>query len=252
MEIWGGVECTVNRVGDRYFDQVVRGGHQERIEDLDRFAQLGITAIRYPILWERTGDPTADNAFAWADQRLGRLRELGIRPIAGLLHHGSGPRHTNLADPAFPRQFADYALRVARRYPWILEWTPINEPLTTARFSGLYGHWYPHERSDNAFVRMTLNQARAIAEAMAAIRSVIPQARLLHTDDAGTIFSTEPLVRQAAFENRRRDLVLDLLFGRVNVAHPLLIYVVSIVETDEELGWFQGHPGPAVTIGGNY
>ena len=23
-------------------------------------------------------------------------------------------------------------------------WTPINEPLTTARFSALYGHWYPH------------------------------------------------------------------------------------------------------------
>ena len=25
------------------------------------------------------------------------------------------------------------------RYPWIDAYTPVNEPLTTARFSGLYG-----------------------------------------------------------------------------------------------------------------
>src|SRR5918993_4420544 len=100
MEIWGGVECTVNRVGDQYFDQVVRSGHDVRLDDLDRFADLGITAIRYPILWERMAHASSlDDAFAWADQRLGRLRELGVRPIAGLLHHGSGPRHTDLSDP---------------------------------------------------------------------------------------------------------------------------------------------------------
>jgi dTDP-4-dehydrorhamnose reductase len=251
MEVWGGIECTVNRVGDRYFDQVARTGHDQRLDDLARFAGLGITAIRYPLLWEwMAAEPQA--ALARADERLGRLRELGIRPIAGLLHHGSGPRDTNLLDPGFPRRFAEYALAMARRFPWILEWTPINEPVTTARFSGLYGHWYPHERSDAAFVRMTINQARAIAEAMTAIRSVIPQARLLHTDDAGTVFATEPLVRQAAFENHRRDLVLDLLFGRVNAGHPLWGYLLSSGATTGELDWFHDHPCPPDTIGANY
>ena len=28
--------------------------------------------------------------------------------------------------------------------PHITNYTPVNEPLTTARFSGLYGAWYPH------------------------------------------------------------------------------------------------------------
>jgi hypothetical protein len=46
-EMWGGLECTVNRVGDRYFDQTILSGHQERLSDLARFAELGIRAIRY-------------------------------------------------------------------------------------------------------------------------------------------------------------------------------------------------------------
>ncbi|HEX6313501.1 MAG TPA: family 1 glycosylhydrolase [Gemmatimonadaceae bacterium] len=252
MEIWGGVECTVNRVGDRYLDQVRRTGHDDRLDDLERFAELGITAIRYPILWERSAGGDPDASFAWSDARLARLREIGVRPIAGLLHHGSGPVHTELSDPRFPSLLAEYAAAVARRYPWILEWTPINEPLTTARFSGLYGHWYPHARSDAAFVRMTLNQARAIAESMQAIREVIPQARLLHTDDAGTVYATEPLAAQAAFENERRDLALDLLFGRVDECHPLYGYLVEHGAAAAELEWFRAHPCPPDTIGANY
>ena len=250
MEIWGGIECTVNRVGDRFFDQVVRSGHDARPDDLSRFAELGITAIRYPILWERFA--RSGDAFQWEDERLGRLRELGIRPIVGLMHHGSGPVHTDLTDPAFPARFAEYAHTVASRYPWIFEWTPVNEPVTTARFSGLYGHWYPHARSDDMFVRMTLNQCRAIAEAMTVIRAIIPQARLLHTDDAGTVFATEPLVRQAAFENHRRDLAIDLLFGRVTEQHPLWQYLIDSGATEQELAWFGEHPCPPDTIGANY
>jgi dTDP-4-dehydrorhamnose reductase len=102
LEVWAGVECTVNRVGDQYFDQIERNGHASRIDDLDLFAELGVRAIRYPVLWERTapnGEMSAD--WSWADERLERLRELGIRPIVGLVHHGSGPRHTSLIDPAF-------------------------------------------------------------------------------------------------------------------------------------------------------
>jgi dTDP-4-dehydrorhamnose reductase len=253
MEIWGGIECTVNRVGDRYFDQVVRTGHDARPDDLARFAELGIKAIRYPILWERIAHARPlDAAFAWTDERLARLNALGIRPIAGLLHHGSGPRTTDLTDLSFPRQFTSYARLVAERYPWIREWTPINEPVTTARFSGLYGHWYPHARSDAAFVRMTLNQSRAIAESMTAIRTVIPDAKLLHTDDAGTVFATEPLAGQASFENSRRDLALDLLFGRVDTSHPLWNYLTANGATPEELKWFVRHPCPPDTIGANY
>jgi dTDP-4-dehydrorhamnose reductase len=137
-ELWGGVECTVNRVGDRCFDALKRDGHDRRIEDLDLFADLGLSALRYPVLWERTAPNGLDRAdWRWADARLGRIRSLGMEPLVGLLHHGSGPETTRLLDPLFPEQFAAYAGAVARRYPWVTRYLPVNEPLTTARFSGL-------------------------------------------------------------------------------------------------------------------
>ena len=131
LELWGGIECTVNRVGDLYFDQIVRTGHEHRLDDLDRIAELGITTLRYPVLWERVvpNDPAAPD-WTWSDERLARLRELGIRPILGLCHHGSGPRWTGLLDPEFPWHMARFARAVAERYPWIDAYTPINEPLT--------------------------------------------------------------------------------------------------------------------------
>src|SRR5918998_3650742 len=114
LELWGGVECTYNRVGDTYFDQCERSGHATRLSDLDRFAELGIRALRYPVLWERTAPHGLAQAdWSWADERLGRLRALGIRPIVGLVHHGSGPRHTNLVEPTFATGLAEFARAVA-------------------------------------------------------------------------------------------------------------------------------------------
>ena len=150
LEVWGGVECTVNRVRDRWHDQGLRNGHPRRIEDLDRFASLGIRALRQPVLWEHV----AQRGFEVEDRWLPRLRELGLRPIVTLLHHGSGPPGTSLVDPAFPTKLAAHARAVAERYPWVTDWTPVNEPFTTARFSGLYGHWYPHGRDDATCLRV--------------------------------------------------------------------------------------------------
>ncbi len=62
LEMWGGVECTVNRVGDSYFDQTERCGHASRIDDLDRIAELGIRTLRYPVLWERTAPDGVEGA----------------------------------------------------------------------------------------------------------------------------------------------------------------------------------------------
>src|SRR5690349_7416184 len=174
-ELWAGIECTVNRVGDCYFDQLERNGHAARESDLEMIAALGIRTVRYPVLWERCAPAGLERAdWAWADARLARLGELGIKPIVGLLHHGSGPRHTSLIDPAFAGEFADYARAVAERYEWVTDYTPINEPLTTARFSGLYGHWYPHACDGLAFAQAVLNECRATVMAMRAIRRVNP------------------------------------------------------------------------------
>jgi len=254
LELWAGVECSVNRVGNDYYDQLERGGHASRLADLDLFAGLGVRAMRYPVLWERTAPDGLHRAdWSWADARLARLRERAIRPIVGLLHHGSGPRHTSLTAPNFPDELAAYARAVAERYPWVDAYTPVNEPLTTARFSGLYGHWYPHGRDDQTFVRALLGQCRATALAMHAIREINPHAQLIQTEDLGKIFSTRALRYQAEFENERRWLSLDLLCGRVTSEHRMWTYLTGVAGIDEsELAWFIEHPCPPDIIGINH
>jgi dTDP-4-dehydrorhamnose reductase len=221
LELWGGAECTIVRLHDEYRDQSAETGHRDRRDDIDLMAELGLTTVRFPILWEQVAPERPDRLdFAWTDDRLAMLRERGIKVIGGLLHHGSGPKYTDLTDPDFPKKLADYAARVATRYPWIEMWTPVNEPLTTARFSGLYGHWFPHGGDYPTFLRALVNECSGTLEAMRAIRSAIPGARLIQTEDLGKTFATTPLRHQAAHENERRWLSLDLLDGRVDGAHP--------------------------------
>jgi dTDP-4-dehydrorhamnose reductase len=253
LQVWAGVECTVNRVGDRYFDQLEQNGHATCLEDLDLFAELGVRTLRYPILWERIApEGIASADWSWADERLGRLRSLGIRPIVGLIHHGSGPRYTSLIDPAFPEKLAEFAQAVAQRYPWISDYTPVNEPLTTARFSGLYGHWYPHGRDGLTFARALLMECRGTALAMQAIQEVNPAAQLVQTEDLGRVYSTPLLAYQAEFENERRWLSFDLLCGKVNSDHPLWSYLCQLDIQKSELTWFVDHPCPPDMLGINH
>ena len=252
IEFWGGVECTVNRVGDRFFDQLEKNGHVTRSSDLDLFASLGIRSLRYPVLWERIAPNGLERAdWSWTDERLERLRQLEIRPIAGLVHHGSGPAHTSLIDPQFPEKVAEFAAAVATRYPWLEAYTPINEPLTTARFSGLYGHWYPHGKDDRTFLRALIYECRAVVLSMQAIRQINPQAQLIQTEDLGKIFSTPLLAYQAEFENERRWLSFDLLCGRVDRSHFLWDYLQNADIPEAELDWFLEHPCPPDILGIN-
>jgi dTDP-4-dehydrorhamnose reductase len=253
LELWGGIECTVNRVGDRYMDQVVRTGHQQRLDDLDRFADLGIKALRYPVLWERVvpTDP-AQPDWSWTDERLARMRDLGIRPIVGLCHHGSGPRWTGLLDPEFPHHLARFARAVSERYPWVDAFTPINEPLTTARFAALYGHWHPHARDERQMVRALVHECLAVQLAMREIRQVNPGAQLVQTEDLGRVWSTPPLRYQADYENERRWLSLDLLCGRVTEEHSLWQHLWWLGLTGKELDPLREQPCPPDIIGGNY
>jgi dTDP-4-dehydrorhamnose reductase len=252
LELWGGLECTTNRVQDTYFHQLDRNGHAERADDIERFAGLGIRAIRYPVLWERTAPDGVNADWTWSDGRLTALRDAGVTPIAGLIHHGSGPAHTSLVDSAFAEQLARYAGQVAARYPWLEYYTPVNEICTTARFAGLYGVWYPHGRDDRTFIQALLNQCRATVLCMRAIRTVNPDAKLVQTDDLGKTYSTPELAEVAEFYNERRWLGWDLLCGMVGPEHALWGYLTKTGIAEEEFLWFRDNPCPPDIIGANY
>ena len=252
-EIWGGIECTINRIGDEYKDQLDYSGHYSRTGDIEAIAGLGIKTIRYPILWERNQPrKNAKIDWTWTHRQLQAIRDSDMKLIAGLMHHGSGPSFTNLLDREFPYLLADYAYEVASRFPWITDYTPVNEPLTTARFSGLYGLWYPHHTNEGSFYRMLLNQLKGTVLAMEAIRSINPSARLVQTEDLGKTYSTALLSYQAKFENERRLLTFDVLTGRLIPGHPQYQHILSCGISEEELEFFQSQRFAPDVLGLNY
>lgn len=254
LHLWGGLECTICRVGDSYTRQLDRSAHATRDGDIARFAELGMQAIRYPVLWEQIAPDDVESAdWSWPDERLVQLRKAGIEPIVGLVHHGSGPMHTSLVDPAFPEKLAEYAGAVAARYPWVEYYTPVNEPLTTARFSGLYGVWYPHGRDEATFWNALRNECRGVVLSMRAIRAIKPGAKLVQTDDLGKIYSTPLLEYQARLSNEMRWLAWDLLCGRVDEHHALWNWlVVEAQAAPDDILWFRNNPCPPDIIGVNH
>ena len=250
MQLWGGVECTVNRIDDRYHNQAAWSGHVDRgASDWEAIASLGICTVRVGLLWE-TFEETG--SWAYPDTALQTMHRLGLEPLAGLVHHGSGPRHTSLIDPDFPEKLAAYALRVAQRYPWVTKYTPVNEPHTTARFSCLYGHWYPHHRSMASYLRALLLQIKGVVLSMRAIRTVQPEARLIHTDDGGRFFSTPALEQYCAEREVRRWLGTDLLCGLVTQQHPAYEILRRRAISEQEILWFAENSCPPDVIGLNY
>ncbi len=253
-ELWGGIECSLTRVGDRLIDQLKQTGHDRRaIENIRRFSIFKFAKMRYPVLWEKHQRHEDDKIdFEAAARQLDSLLSTGIEPIVGLLHHGDGPMFTDLLDPDFPAKFARYAGAVAQRFPWIKYYTPINEPLTTARFSGLYGWWYPHRRDDRDFATIFLNQMKAIVLAMEAIREVNPTALLVQTEDLCKTYSTPLLQYQADFENQRRWLTMDTLCGKFNARHPLWPFISNMNVPFELLDFFNTRSCPPDIIGADY
>jgi dTDP-4-dehydrorhamnose reductase len=180
------------------------------------------------------------------------LRDLHIRPIVSLLHHGSGPRSTSLLDCDFPEKLAAYAQTVAERYPWVEDFTPVNEPNTTARFSALYGVWFPHHTSHRSYMRALINQLKGTALSMERIRGVSPRARLIQTEDMGQITGTEELRSTWELLNKRQWLTYDLLCGKVDRSHAMFLYLQTHGIAEEEIEWFSDHQCNPSVLGLNY
>jgi len=253
LELWGGIECSRVHLEDRTVDQIDLSGHSVRRSDMGLLAELGLDAVRYPVLLGRVaaaGLSAPD--WSWTDERLAHLKRLGIRPITTLVHHGTRYRDLDIRDHAYAVAVAQHAAAVARRYPWLSDYTPINEPLTTARFGCLYGFWYPHTRSEPDFMRGLVTLCRATVMSMKAVREVNPAARLIHTEDLGWSHGTELLSHQADFENERRWLGLDLLCGRVDEQHPLHHRLIEMGIDERELAWFLENPCPPDVLGWDY
>ena len=113
IDVWGGIECTLNRVGDRWHDQIERLGHARRESDLDLIAGLGIHASLSDFVGAR-------RAVGRRHDRLVVDRRAPLRrcaPWASIRSRPScttaaAPPYTSLIDPDFPRLLARFAEQV--------------------------------------------------------------------------------------------------------------------------------------------
>jgi beta-glucosidase/6-phospho-beta-glucosidase/beta-galactosidase len=238
-----GIECSYPTIdGGRWrMDQLEATGHYEYWRrDLELVRELGLEYLRYgpPLYRVFLGPGRYDWSFV--DQVSEAMRELGITPIMDLCHFGVPDWLENFQNPEFPERFAEYAEAFATRYPWVKFYTPVNEMFVTAMHSTLRGIWNEQERTERAFVTAVRRLARASVLSMQAIARVRPEAIFVNSESSEFCQPCCPdpeIQRIADFENQRRFIALDLLYG-VPVRADVYAHLVDNGMPREEYEWF--------------
>lgn len=238
-----GIENTFipqTRAGHRRLDEYELMDHYGQWrEDLDRAADLGITAIRYGIPWYRVNPRPGAFDWSWTDPVLEHLVQVrGIAPIIDLLHYGTPTwLDNNFVNASYPRRVAEFAAAFAERYRGLVRcYTPINELGVTAHYCGRDGRWPPYLAGEDGYVKLLVALAKGMVCTAEAIRAVQPDAALVHVEDIGLERAGAPdLAEHAAAAQDHRLLPLDLACGRVAPGHVAHRWLLDHGATEAEL-----------------
>ena len=217
-----GIECSTPTIENGRWrrDQLYETDHYRNWRrDLELVKELGLKYLRYgfPIHLIYHGR----NKFDWTfpDAVCPAMKEMGIVPLIDLVHFGVPDWLENFQNPELPECLAEYAAKFAERYPWIRFYTPVNEMYVTTRMSALEGVWNEQLRSERSFVNAIRNVARSSVLMMRAISAVNSNAIFINSESSEfyqACCPEEDIQRIADFENQRRFIALDLLYG-----HPI-------------------------------
>ncbi len=192
-------------------------GHATRWrEDLAALRGLGVTGVRYPLRWHRIERQPGHYDWDETDEVLEHLRATGMRPVVDLVHHTSYPRwlEEGFADARFGPAYVAFAEHVARRYPWLEEYTLLNEPFATLFLAGHQSLWPPYGRGLAGFVRLLRSVLPAFVEASRLWSRLLPGARHVWVDTCEVHAGTPGAPAEHAVRcNDRRFAVLDLVLG---------------------------------------
>jgi beta-glucosidase len=208
-------------------------------EDFHLVRDLGIQFLRYgpPLYLTHSGPDKYDWSFA--DEKLAELKRLNITPIIDLCHFGVPDWIGDFQNPDWPELFAQYASSFARRFPWIVLYTPCNEIYISALFSGQYGWWNERLKTDRGFVTALKNLCRAAILAEKAILREQPQAVFIQSESSEYFHACEPAAEEYAdFHNHKRFLSLDLCYG-YDVRACMYEYLLDNGMTRDEYHWFR-------------
>jgi beta-glucosidase/6-phospho-beta-glucosidase/beta-galactosidase len=249
-----GIECSYPTIehGRVRRDQMAECGHYERWqEDLSLVKEMGLRVLRYGLPYYRIHLGPGRFDWSFADLVMGEMQRLEIIPILDLMHFGVPDWIGNFQNPELPIHFAEYADAVAKRYPWVRYFTPINEIYVTARISAFDGLWNEQLKSDRAFVTATKHLVAASILATHRIALCRPDCIIVQSESAEYTHEMSPSPSpEITLRNKLRFLALDLLYG-----HPpdadVCFYATDNGLTREEYDWFMRGEPPGYQVMGN-
>lgn len=238
-----GIECSYPTIEDRRWrmDEMQACGHYRYWRaDLELVRALGLRYLRYgpPLHLVCLGPGRYDWSFV--DETAAEMQRLGIVPIMDLCHFGVPDWLESFQNPEVPHALSDYARAFARRYPWVRHYTPVNEMYVCAKLSALEGLWNEQRKDERAFVTAVRHLAKATLLMMQAIAAERNDAVFINSE-SGEFFQPccpDPAIQRIAdFENQRRFLPLDLIYGRAP-RDDIQQYLRANGMPDEEFAWF--------------
>lgn len=246
-----GIECSYPTIenGRVRRDMMEECGHYARWkEDLALVKAMGLKVLRYGLPYYKIH--LGPDRFDWtfADEVMAEIQRLEITPILDLMHFGVPDWIGNYQNPEFPAHLADYAEAVARRYPWVRYYTPVNEMYVTARLSGYDGLWNEQLRSDFGFVTAMKHLAAASILASHRLLRCRPNCVIVQSESAEHVHDLHAHPSQSvALVNKLGFLALDLLY-----AHPpdadVFTYLLDNGVTRTEYDWFMRGESPGFQV----
>jgi beta-glucosidase/6-phospho-beta-glucosidase/beta-galactosidase len=249
-----GIECSYPTIGNGKIrrDLLEECGHYKYWkEDLGLVKELGLNVLRYGLPYYAISKSDGKYDWSFADLAMNEMKRLGITPILDLMHFGVPDWIGNFQNPELPLHFSKYAEAVAKRYPWVRFYTPVNEIFVSAKASALDGLWNEQKKDARSFVTAIKNLVAASIMANHRIAKQRPDCIIVQSESAEYIHEFSATVsKETTLVNKLRFLSLDLLY-----AHPpdadVCMYLFDNGLTRDEYEWFMAGEPPGYQVMGN-
>lgn len=255
-----GIESTFIpqiRAGLRRLDEYELTQHYEQWKsDFDLLAECGVRAVRWAIPWYRVQPRPNEWDWRWVDEALDYLVNVkGIVPIIDLMHYGTPLWMENsFINSGYPGRVATYAGAVAERYKSLVRYyTPLNEPMVNAEWSGHRGRWPPYLEGNDGYVKVAMAVAKGIVLTVQALKAAQPDMVTIQVEALWKFKSSNPdIAAQVRQQNERQYLSWDLTTGRVDEAHLLYGFLQAHGQSEQELSWFRENAVSFDILGANF
>jgi beta-glucosidase/6-phospho-beta-glucosidase/beta-galactosidase len=252
-----GVECSYPTIdGGKRRDLLQETGHYTHWRtDFQLCKEVGARYVRYGIPYHQMHLGPQRYDWSFADEVLPVMQELGLVPILDLCHFGMPDWAGNFQNDEWPDLFADFADAFAQRYPWIIYYTPVNEIMVCAKFSGQMGIWNEQLKSDAAMIKAHANMCRATLLAIERIVKHRPDAIFFQSEATEALHEQWPQTHeQVKLLNELRFLTFDFLYGHAPTG-DMLAYLFDQGLKKEQYQWFMENgqkAAPSCVMGMDY